>query len=825
MRIDWDIGREATQEHRKRVITWAMLIGPALLAVVLVLVATRDGVGLSSDSVIYISLARESAAGRGMVLPWGDIVPEPIGNRWAPLLPGMLAVIGRLGIDPVVSVRWLNALFFGGTVFLAGLIVRRASGSLWLSACCALFVATSRQMLAIHSMAWTEPAFIWFAMVALMLLAAYASTGRRLLLLVSCVAIVLGLFTRWAGASLIVTALACLLLGSGRLRNRILATACVGAMLFMPMSPGEAPWIRYISDHFSIAGLVLQPGSYEYVRVVGDLQHATHVIAGWLWPWILSDFVPGKTGCLLLTLLTIFVLGWMTVLARRSRAIRDRFSPAALRANTCWVLGIFLAMYPLFLLGSMVFFGKLLLTFDGRILLPLLVPGVLLGFLGGYSLWERAGRRRTLAVVALACCCGALLIRIPRALDRSIELAYTSGAGGQGYHDVKWRNSPTIAAINELPASVPVYSNAPDAIYILTGRISYGAAALINTYDEYGEYGYTTLPRLKEAQSKGGVVAYFDRLPWRGAWCNYAGVSELLPLYTVHKTGDGGLCFLAEPLEHSEALEEDRRLLGDDHPRTLNALVNMGHLLRSMGQPAKAEPYYREALEGTRRVLGDDDLGTLISLNNMGCVLQDMGKFVEAEPYYREALEDARRILGDNHPRTLALINNMGFLLIEMDRPVEALRYLSESSATARRIWTGRSERWRQNKRQLGSCLAKLGEAQAMLQEYESAEATLLEAQKLVAKGFGKDNTRTMRLNGLLADLYSDWHVVEPGQGYDTLAAGWRVQLEQWQATARAMTAEHSSVSANSSSSPRPTGWHSPRPGETASLSSAQDAP
>ena len=591
------------------------------------------------------------------------------------------------------------------------------------------------------------------------------------------------------------------------------------------MSPGEPSWIQYISDHFFVAGLVLQPGSYEYVRVVGDLQRATHVIADWLWPWILSDFVPGKIGCLIITLLTIAVLVWMTILARRSRAIKDRSSPAALRANVCWVLGIFLAAYPLFLVGIMVFFGKFLLTFDGRILLPLLVPGLLLGFLGGYSLWERAGRRRTIAAVALVCCCGALFIRIPRALDRSIELAHTSGAGGQGYHDAKWRNSPTIAAINELPASVPVYSNAPDAIYILTGRISYGAAALINVYDEYGEYGYTTLPRLNEAILKGGVVAYFDRLPWRGDWCNYAGLSELLPLHTVRKTGDGGICALAEPLEYSQALEANRRVLGDDHPKTLVSLNNMGHLLRSMGQPAKAEPYYREALEGARRVLGDDHPKTLISLNNMGCVLQDMGKYAEAEPYYREALEGDRRILGDDHPRTVTLINNMGFLLIQMDRPAEALRFLSESAVVARRIWTGRSERWRQNKRLLGCCLAKMGEAQAMFHRHESAEATLLEAHKLVAKGFGKDSTRTLRLTALLADLYTDWHAVEPSQGHDTQAAGWRVQLEQWQATARSTTAEHLSVSTNPSGRRRPTGWNSQKPRENTSLSSAQPAP
>jgi hypothetical protein len=552
MQLETDICRDAAHGNRKRIITWALLIGPALLAVVLVLVATRNSVGLSGDSVIYISMARELSAGRALAVPWGTVVPKPSGTTWAPLLPGVLAAIGRLGADPLDSVRWLNALFFGGTVLLAGLIVKHATGSLWVAACCAFILATSRQMLAIHAMAWTEPAFVWFALAALLLLAIYASTGRRLLLLASCVAIVLGLLTRWVGAALIVTALACLLLGGGRWRNRILAAACVGAMLCLPMTPGGPTWIKYIGEHFAIGGRVLQPGSYEHAQMVGGLQHATSVITGWLWPWIFADFAPGKVGCLIITLLTTAALAGMTILARRSPALKRPFSPAGLRANTCWVLGTFLAVYPLFLVGIMVFFGKIHLVFDGRILLPLLVPGLLLGFLGGYSLWERAGRRRWTAALALACCCGALLIRIPRAVDRSIELAYTSGAGAQGFHDAKWQTSPTVAAVNELPPNVPLYSNAPDAIYILTGRKSYwlpSQVQLISPFDECTEHGYATLPGLSEALSKGGLVVYFDRLAWRNNVSNPAELKEHLPLHTVRETGDGAIYALAEPLE------------------------------------------------------------------------------------------------------------------------------------------------------------------------------------------------------------------------------------------------------------------------------------
>jgi tetratricopeptide (TPR) repeat protein len=173
-----------------------------------------------------------------------------------------------------------------------------------------------------------------------------------------------------------------------------------------------------------------------------------------------------------------------------------------------------------------------------------------------------------------------------------------------------------------------------------------------------------------------------------------------------------------------------------------------GLLLQTQGKLSEAEPYYREALEGNRRVLGDEHPDTLsshqqhgrpapitgqavrgravlprgargraaacwatstrtrcTSINNMGALLhvpgqavrgravlprgargqppragrrapghadldqqhgrpaQAQGKLSEAEPYYREALEGRRRVLGDEHPDTLTSINNMGVLL------------------------------------------------------------------------------------------------------------------------------------------------------------------
>ncbi|CAN5632702.1 hypothetical protein BH09PLA1_BH09PLA1_06380 [soil metagenome] len=141
----------------------------------------------------------------------------------------------------------------------------------------------------------------------------------------------------------------------------------------------------------------------------------------------------------------------------------------------------------------------------------------------------------------------------------------------------------------------------------------------------------------------------------------------------------------AEPL-YREALERYRRVLGDDHPGTLISISNMGALLQAEGKLSEAEPVLREALERSRRVLGHDRLGTLDSINNMGSLLQEQGKLSEAEPLWREALEGYRRVLGDDHPRTLNSINNMGRLLQGQSKLSEAELLLREALERRRRV-------------------------------------------------------------------------------------------------------------------------------------------
>jgi hypothetical protein len=69
--------------------------------------------------------------------------------------------------------------------------------------------------------------------------------------------------------------------------------------------------------------------------------------------------------------------------------------------------------------------------------------------------------------------------------------------------------------------------------------------------------------------------------------------------------------------------------------------------------------YMSRALTGYQRVLGDDHPDTLESMNNLAAVRQDLGDLYSANELYERALTARRRILGDDHPDTQASIKSL----------------------------------------------------------------------------------------------------------------------------------------------------------------------
>ena len=127
----------------------------------------------------------------------------------------------------------------------------------------------------------------------------------------------------------------------------------------------------------------------------------------------------------------------------------------------------------------------------------------------------------------------------------------------------------------------------------------------------------------------------------------------------------------AQPL-FERALEIHRRLLGDDHPDTANSYDGLANNLREQGEYARAHPLYEKALAINRRLLSDDDESIGTSYHNLAINLTAQGKFAQAQPLLEKALEIYRRVLTEDHVSTATCFNSLASNLTAQAKYAEA---------------------------------------------------------------------------------------------------------------------------------------------------------
>ena len=81
--------------------------------------------------------------------------------------------------------------------------------------------------------------------------------------------------------------------------------------------------------------------------------------------------------------------------------------------------------------------------------------------------------------------------------------------------------------------------------------------------------------------------------------------------------------------------------------------MTIGDTYNGLGDYTAAQPHLERAWEIGRRVLGEEHPNTLESMNNLAGLYMNQGKFAQAEPLLVKALEVSRRVLGEEHPDTL----------------------------------------------------------------------------------------------------------------------------------------------------------------------------
>jgi RNA polymerase sigma factor (sigma-70 family) len=135
-----------------------------------------------------------------------------------------------------------------------------------------------------------------------------------------------------------------------------------------------------------------------------------------------------------------------------------------------------------------------------------------------------------------------------------------------------------------------------------------------------------------------------------------------------------------------EPLAEDlERLLGPDHPDTLNSRNSLAAAYLAAGRVTEAIPLFEQILAVRQRVLGPDDPETLISQNNLASAYQDAGRTAEAIRLYELNLEIRERLLGPDHPSTMNSRGNLAAAYRDGGRLGEAIALLEQTLANRER--------------------------------------------------------------------------------------------------------------------------------------------
>jgi hypothetical protein len=427
----------------KRVSLLSVLI-LALASAGLVWYATAWGIGTSPDSVAYIGAARNLADGRGLTVPFGGLVDGPMTHH-APLYPALLGAVGFTGSDPANVARFLGSFFMAANVLLAAFLVRRILPSvIWSPILAGLLVASSPTLLEIHSMAWTEPMFIFLGFIGLAFLAEGLEKRSWLPIIASALLVGLAVLTRYAGLALIATgSLGILLLGNERLVKRLATIAGFGLVSITPL----ALWsIR----NLSVTGTATSRSLNFHLIERSQLWQGMATTTTWL---LVPENAPTQLHLIALGLLGLVTGAMILWLWRHRRPVQPVI-------GVIWdMVALFIPVYGFFLLLSISFFDANT-PLDGRILSPLYFASVMI-LVVLFSRFAEASQARYWKVALLGCS-AILVIGYGQTSLPWLQSAHQQGIG---FSAVAWQQSPVMAEVRDLPADILVYTNSPETVY------------------------------------------------------------------------------------------------------------------------------------------------------------------------------------------------------------------------------------------------------------------------------------------------------------------------------------------------------------------------
>lgn len=425
---------------------WDALLASVTACIFIYLFTRHSGIGVSPDSVMYASTAANIRAHFSFTdfngLP---LVDFPLGY---PLLLAFISFITGLSVFQLAP--FLNALLFCALIFLTSSLLNQFRNCTWLGKAAVLsLLACSPALLEVYNMLWSETLFLVLTLWFLHSMIQYLKTERFAALLFAGILVSLAFVTRYAGISL-------------------LATGCLLVLFFGALSLKKklAHLLAFVLTGISLALVNLVRNQLVTGNSTGVREKALRGLAENIFQLggVVSEWLPFLRGHEeMAAVLFLFIFG------TAATGILFRIFQQQYYASAENAVASFFVTYTVFILGvaTVSRFENL----SSRLLSPLYVPLFLLVYQGIQMM--NIKKRRGIAYLFPVAMVLLLFIGFHHHQYQLNAEAWEGikDAGMPGYTEDSWTQSPAVDHIrkNKSRFVLPVYSNANDAVYFLTG--------------------------------------------------------------------------------------------------------------------------------------------------------------------------------------------------------------------------------------------------------------------------------------------------------------------------------------------------------------------
>lgn len=463
-------------ERPSKLFYFITLIILSLGALWLVICSTNlYGAAISPDSVGYISAARSILKGLG--ISWFDgssFVGQP------PLYPVLLAAFSLLlNTDPLISTRIINAFLFGLIIYLSGILFfRHFNKKLWVPLLGVTILLFLPILISITVLACSEPLFIVFTLLFIYFQEKYILQKDLTSFLLFTFSAALACLTRYIGITLVISGiLALLFLLRADLKYKIKYL-----LIFLIFS--VLPTAIWVIRNYFISGTFTGERAASLYSLKQNIVFTLFAILNGFFPGVnfKNQSIFFFAGVLLFVLIIISFL----IIYKKPKRFISLY-------NNAGTLIVFVAIYIAFLIlsSTTTAYDKI----DSRLLSPIYIPVTLLLLLFIEKLIKLLKIYTSSRLIAILPVAGIFIWFLYYPVKVTFaELNYRREFGAGGYNTKEWKESKLInyLQIDKLNNKNNLYSNAPDALYILTDikslsipfKTAYNSDKRVNSLDE-----------------------------------------------------------------------------------------------------------------------------------------------------------------------------------------------------------------------------------------------------------------------------------------------------------------------------------------------------